>query len=301
MDVVLNPLGVEPDEHRPDPRDAPRLGRRTACSPTAGVNERGTDQRPDPRAVATPSSTGRPRRTSTRRSSPGRRTRTAASHERRRQPPRRPPLLGKVQLFDGKSGEPFDQKVTVGYMYILKLLHLVDDKIRAVDGPVLARHAAAAGRQGAVRRPALRRDGGVGARGATAPPTRSRRCSRSSPTTRSVASRRTRRSSRARTSPSRPSRVVQGAPQGDAVALPRRPRPLGRGPRGGGARGGRGCSAPPRSSASTSPASVRAAAATPSAREVEEGARGGRRPRARHGRGPRGKRELAPVEAEPEE
>ena len=38
---------------------------------------------------------------------------------------------GKVQLFDGKFGEPFEQKVTVGYMYILKLLHLVDDKIHA--------------------------------------------------------------------------------------------------------------------------------------------------------------------------
>ena len=36
-----------------------------------------------------------------------------------------------MQLFDGKSGEPFEQKVTVGYMYILKLLHLVDDKIHA--------------------------------------------------------------------------------------------------------------------------------------------------------------------------
>jgi DNA-directed RNA polymerase subunit beta len=38
---------------------------------------------------------------------------------------------GKVRLFDGRTGEPFDQKVTVGYMYILKLLHLVDDKIHA--------------------------------------------------------------------------------------------------------------------------------------------------------------------------
>ena len=38
---------------------------------------------------------------------------------------------GKVQLYDGKSGSPFEQKVTVGYMYILKLLHLVDDKIHA--------------------------------------------------------------------------------------------------------------------------------------------------------------------------
>ena len=38
---------------------------------------------------------------------------------------------GKVRLFSGKTGEPFQEKVTVGYMYILKLLHLVDDKIHA--------------------------------------------------------------------------------------------------------------------------------------------------------------------------
>src|SRR6185437_10427521 len=38
---------------------------------------------------------------------------------------------GKVRLFNGKTGEPFQEKVTVGYMYILKLLHLVDDKIHA--------------------------------------------------------------------------------------------------------------------------------------------------------------------------
>jgi DNA-directed RNA polymerase subunit beta len=38
---------------------------------------------------------------------------------------------GKVQLFDGRSGEPFPDPVSVGYMYILKLHHLVDDKIHA--------------------------------------------------------------------------------------------------------------------------------------------------------------------------
>jgi DNA-directed RNA polymerase subunit beta len=38
---------------------------------------------------------------------------------------------GKVRLFNGKTGEAFEQKITVGYMYILKLLHLVDDKIHA--------------------------------------------------------------------------------------------------------------------------------------------------------------------------
>jgi DNA-directed RNA polymerase subunit beta len=38
---------------------------------------------------------------------------------------------GKAQVFDGRTGEPIDQPITVGYMYILKLLHLVDDKIHA--------------------------------------------------------------------------------------------------------------------------------------------------------------------------
>ena len=38
---------------------------------------------------------------------------------------------GKAQLFDGRSGEPFPGRVCVGYIYILKLLHLVDDKIHA--------------------------------------------------------------------------------------------------------------------------------------------------------------------------
>jgi DNA-directed RNA polymerase subunit beta len=38
---------------------------------------------------------------------------------------------GKSMLFDGRTGEPFDVPVTVGYIYIMKLLHLVDDKIHA--------------------------------------------------------------------------------------------------------------------------------------------------------------------------
>ncbi|MBI0167186.1 DNA-directed RNA polymerase subunit beta [Bartonella sp. M0280] len=38
---------------------------------------------------------------------------------------------GQVQLFDGRTGEPFDRQVTVGYIYMLKLHHLVDDKIHA--------------------------------------------------------------------------------------------------------------------------------------------------------------------------
>ncbi|MBN1631990.1 MAG: DNA-directed RNA polymerase subunit beta [Thermoleophilia bacterium] len=40
-------------------------------------------------------------------------------------------VAGKVQLFNGRTGEPYDQSITVGNMYMLKLHHLVDDKIHA--------------------------------------------------------------------------------------------------------------------------------------------------------------------------
>src|SRR5947207_238200 len=40
-------------------------------------------------------------------------------------------ISGKITLIDGMTGEPFEQKVTVGYIYMLKLSHLVDDKIHA--------------------------------------------------------------------------------------------------------------------------------------------------------------------------
>jgi len=39
--------------------------------------------------------------------------------------------VGKARLLDGRDGDPFDSDITVGYIYILKLLHLVDDKIHA--------------------------------------------------------------------------------------------------------------------------------------------------------------------------
>ncbi|MFM7316020.1 MAG: DNA-directed RNA polymerase subunit beta [Isosphaeraceae bacterium] len=46
------------------------------------------------------------------------------------------PENGKAKLYDGRTGEPFDQRVTVGYIYMLKLHHLVDDKIHArATGP----------------------------------------------------------------------------------------------------------------------------------------------------------------------
>ncbi len=46
------------------------------------------------------------------------------------------PYGGKIQLRDGRTGEPFEQKTTVGYIYMMKLHHLVDDKIHArATGP----------------------------------------------------------------------------------------------------------------------------------------------------------------------
>jgi len=46
------------------------------------------------------------------------------------------PIDGKVTLFDGRTGEPFKRKATVGYMYMMKLIHMVDDKVHArATGP----------------------------------------------------------------------------------------------------------------------------------------------------------------------
>ena len=73
------------------------------------------------------------------------------------------PSNGQTVLFDGRTGDRFDRPVTVGYMYMLKLEHLVDNKMHCRStGSYSLGHATAVARQGAVRRPAIRRDGGVG-------------------------------------------------------------------------------------------------------------------------------------------
>ncbi|MEE8233189.1 MAG: DNA-directed RNA polymerase subunit beta, partial [Gammaproteobacteria bacterium] len=41
------------------------------------------------------------------------------------------PESGQITLYDGRTGDPFDRPITVGYMYMLKLNHLVDDKMHA--------------------------------------------------------------------------------------------------------------------------------------------------------------------------
>jgi len=42
-----------------------------------------------------------------------------------------PPTFGKMSVRDGKTGEPFDQPVTIGNVYMMKLIHLVEDKVHA--------------------------------------------------------------------------------------------------------------------------------------------------------------------------
>jgi DNA-directed RNA polymerase subunit beta len=55
------------------------------------------------------------------------------------------PSLGKTYLYDGETGERFHQPATVGVIYMLKLSHMVDDKMHARSiGPVLTYHTATA-------------------------------------------------------------------------------------------------------------------------------------------------------------
>ena len=117
-----------PDEHRPGPGDPPRVDRQDR------LGDRGHS--PSGRPSCPTSSTPCP---------PGTKTATpvfdgAKENEitgllgstlPNRDGERMVGPDGKAQLFDGRSGEPYPFPVAVGYMYILKLLHLVDDKIHA--------------------------------------------------------------------------------------------------------------------------------------------------------------------------
>ena len=133
VDVVLNPLGV-PSRMNIGQILETHLGWAAAHGVFAEggrVNERAPINAPDPRAVATPVFDG-----ATESDVDEALIAWAAQSDdismnvdMSRAEGRR--CSGKVQLYDGKSGSPFEQKVTVGYMYILKLLHLVDDKIHA--------------------------------------------------------------------------------------------------------------------------------------------------------------------------
>ena len=118
-----------PDEHRPDPGDPPRVGRR------AGLG-RSTATRTGPKNLGEDGALRRAvhqdRDAGVLRCLGGRRSSACSAR-----PPRPGTATGwsqtdgKATLFDGRTGEPFPYPVAVGYMYIIKLLHLVDDKIHA--------------------------------------------------------------------------------------------------------------------------------------------------------------------------
>jgi DNA-directed RNA polymerase subunit beta len=134
VDVVLNPLGV-PSRMNIGQILETHLGWAAAHGVFAEgdpVNPRAPINAPDPRSVATPVFDG---------ATEGdvddalvelaKLTNGSVGMSVDERAGRGSRCSGKVQLYDGKSGEPFAQEVTVGFMYILKLLHLVDDKIHA--------------------------------------------------------------------------------------------------------------------------------------------------------------------------
>ena len=134
VDVVLNPLGV-PSRMNIGQILETHLGWAAAhgvFEDGGTVNPRAPINAPAPRAVATPVFDGATEtdvddalvRWATTTESPISMNVDASRPAGRR-------CSGKATLYNGKTGEPFEQKVTVGYMYILKLLHLVDDKIHA--------------------------------------------------------------------------------------------------------------------------------------------------------------------------
>ncbi len=110
VDIVLNPLGV-PSRMNLGQILETHLG----WAAMAGLAKPGPDgKKPDPVYIASPVFDG-------------------AREEDIKESLRKSglPESGKTVLFDGRSGEPFSEPTTVGYVYILKLLHLVDDKIHA--------------------------------------------------------------------------------------------------------------------------------------------------------------------------
>jgi DNA-directed RNA polymerase subunit beta len=128
VDVVLNPLGV-PSRMNIGQILETHLG----WAAMHGVFAENGEQNGDPTPIATPVFDGATEEevdnalVEWTKQNPNHAIKFNVDPKRR--PGRR--CSGKLRLFNGRSGEPFDQKVTVGYMYILKLLHLVDDKIHA--------------------------------------------------------------------------------------------------------------------------------------------------------------------------
>ncbi len=134
VDVVLNPLGV-PSRMNIGQILETHLGWAAAHGvfPEGGqVSPRAPINAPDPRCIATPVFDGATEEdVDDALLAWARSTDNGLVMDVDEKAPAGSRCSGKVTLYDGKSGEPFAQDVTVGFMYILKLLHLVDDKIHA--------------------------------------------------------------------------------------------------------------------------------------------------------------------------
>ena len=133
VDVVLNPLGV-PSRMNIGQILETHLGWAAAhgvFEDGGRVSARAPINAPDPRAVATPVFDGATPEDVDDALYEWSRAAQAVSMDVDDRAPRGERSSGKVPMYDGKTGEPFAQEVTVGFMYILKLLHLVDDKIHA--------------------------------------------------------------------------------------------------------------------------------------------------------------------------
>ncbi|MBA3432536.1 MAG: DNA-directed RNA polymerase subunit beta [Actinobacteria bacterium] len=135
VDVVLNPLGV-PSRMNIGQILETHLGWAAAHGvfPEGGpVSARAPINAPDPRCIATPVFDGATEEdvddalVAWAQSAANGQVQMGVDDSA----PRGSRSSGKVRLYDGKSGQPFAGEVTVGFMYILKLLHLVDDKIHA--------------------------------------------------------------------------------------------------------------------------------------------------------------------------
>ncbi|HXG76963.1 MAG TPA: DNA-directed RNA polymerase subunit beta [Gaiellaceae bacterium] len=136
VDVVLNPLGV-PSRMNIGQILETHLGWAAAhgvFEEGGPVNVRAPINAPDPRCIATPVFDGATPEdvddalvawAQANGANGGVKMKVDADE------PRGTRCSGKVTLYDGKTGEPFAQQVTVGFLYIMKLLHLVDDKIHA--------------------------------------------------------------------------------------------------------------------------------------------------------------------------
>jgi DNA-directed RNA polymerase subunit beta len=134
VDVVLNPLGV-PSRMNIGQILETHLGWAAAhgiFEDGGPVNPRAPINAPNPRAVATPVFDGAsPEDVDAALVEWATHANGSVKMTVDQKAPEGARCSGKVTLYDGKSGEPFSQQVTVGFMYILKLLHLVDDKIHA--------------------------------------------------------------------------------------------------------------------------------------------------------------------------